>query len=374
MNDAALVGRLLDEYHERRSVAPADVAVIAGSEHEARVSYRLRQPDKPVQVIRAFRADVGVPAHVRGTDNQTVADWLLERARVLVLLESAGYPAPRPVRTRTGELVGLAGPWLTWATTFVVGGVTQPTRDQLRGLGAALGWLHEVAVTPAGSAVGSLGPVSSPVGSPVGPVGARDPVGLSPRHPAVAVPATLARLDAVAGNVPAAWQSMYATFRQTAEAVRDAAGSVPETLVHGEAWARNAVEESDGRVTLIDWETGGLGLAVLDLGHCLLECHLDSAVPDDRPQAWLISPDEDRIAAVAAGYASIRELSPAELALLPDAVRFSVAVAGAIHFDLALSAGVTGPTMDARLACLQNRLGVADEVAQMARRYIALST
>jgi len=374
VKDAALVGRLLAEYHERRLVAPDGVAVVAGSVQEARVSYRLRLPGRPAQVIRAFRADVGVPAHARGASNQIMADWLLERARVLVLLESAGYPAPRPVRTRTGELVGLAGPWLTWATTFVAGGVIQPTRDQLRALGTALGWLHEIAVTPAGSAVGSLGPVASPVGSPVGPVGARDPVGMSPRHPAVAVPATMARLDAVAGKVPAAWQSMYATFRQTAEAVRDLAGSVPETLVHGAAWARNAVEESDGRVTLIDWETSGLGLAVLDLGYCLLECHLDSAVPDDRPQAWLISPDEDRIAAVATGYASIRELSATELALLPDAVRFSVAVAGAIHFELALSGGVTGPTMDGRLACLQNRLSVADEVARVARRYISLST
>ncbi len=107
--------------------------------------------------------------------------------------------------------------------------------------------------------------------------------------------------------------------RRTALAVAQAAGTVPECVVHGDVWARNAVQAGpDGPVTLIDWETGGLGLAILDLGNCLMECHLDAAVPDTEPEAWLISPDEDRIAAVARGYSSVRALSAAELDLLPD--------------------------------------------------------
>jgi hypothetical protein len=32
-------------------------------------------------------------------------------------LAAAGYGAPRPVCARTGELVGESGPWLTWATS-----------------------------------------------------------------------------------------------------------------------------------------------------------------------------------------------------------------------------------------------------------------
>jgi Ser/Thr protein kinase RdoA (MazF antagonist) len=163
---------------------------------------------------------------------------------------------------------------------------------------------------------------------------------------------------------------MYAAFRQAVITVQDAADSMPETLVHGGVWARNAVQPPGGPVTLIDWEAGGLGLAVLDLAHCLLECHLDSAVPDDQPDAWLISPDEDRIAAVADGYVSMRSLSEAELSLLPAAVKFAPAAVGAVHLELALLDSVTGPVMDARLARLQNRMAVADDVATLALSHL----
>ena len=64
--------------------------------------------------------------------------------------------------------------------TYVARSVLTPTLNQLRALGEALGRLHRVVA-------GGRGP------------------SLSPRHPAVAVPMTLARLDAVADRVPGEW-------------------------------------------------------------------------------------------------------------------------------------------------------------------------
>ena len=345
MSDAQVIGRLLDEYHER-SVAPSDIEIVAGSVHEARITYWLRAVSGGAQLVRAYRCDSAVPVHARGPFTETVTDWLLGRAETLDALAAAGYVAPRPVLTRTGELIAVAGPWLGWATTYIPGSVIQPTPDQLSSLGSALASLHRVIVGGSGRR-------------------------LSSRHPALAVPMTLARLDAVAEMLPAEWSSMAAAFRQTVLAVATAAPAAPETVVHGDVWARNAVEvAADGSVVLIDWESSGIGLAVLDLGSALLECHLDSGVPDLLPGAWLISPDESRIAAIARGYSSVRGLSRAELALLPDAVRFATAVVGAIHFELALVEGVSGPTMDARLARLQNRLDVAEDVATLALRHL----
>jgi Ser/Thr protein kinase RdoA (MazF antagonist) len=348
VTDAAVAGRLLDEYHERL-IEPSCVRVLGGSEHQARITYQVRQPDGSAQVIRAFRADEPVPVHGRDVAGENVAEWLIGRARTLAVLSNSAYPAPRPVRTRTGELVGVAGPWLTWATTHVPGPVVTPTLGQLRQVGAALGHLHSVAALRGGDRIGD------------------GPPGLASRHPSVAVPASLARLDRVESRLPAPWRPLHSECRTVLTSVAEAAGSVAESVVHGDAWARNVVQSSPSRVTFVDWETGGLGLAVVDLGNSLLECHLDPDLPDDEPSRWLIEPSADWIAAVASGYARVRALSTPELGLLPSAVKFSAAVAGSVHFDAALTDGAAGPAVDARIALLENRLGVAEEVAAIAR-------
>jgi Ser/Thr protein kinase RdoA (MazF antagonist) len=348
VTDAAVVGRLLAEYHERR-IAPWRIRVLAGSEHEPRVSYLIALPDGTRQVIRAFRGDEPAALNGQSMTGESVADWLTGRARTLALLADVAYPAPRPVRTRTGELIGVAGPWLSWATTLAAGPVIQPTLSQLRQVGAALGHLHSVALLPGGDRIGD------------------GPPGLASRHPSVALPASRARLDRSAAALPDEWRPVHAACRAVLDAVAAETGTVPETIVHGDVWARNVVQSSPSGVTLIDWETGGRGLAVLDLGNALVGCHLDAALPDDRPERWLIKPSPDRIRALAEGYVHIRMPSTTELELLPAAAAFAAAVAGSVHYELALTDGVAGPTMDARLARLENRLAVADEIATLAR-------
>src|SRR5215469_7786772 len=242
MTDAAVAGRLLDEYHDRLA-GPAGIRLLGGSEHQSRITYRVILPDGEAQVIRAFRADEPVPVHGRDVAGENLAAWLTGRARTLAVLADAAYPAPRPVRTRTGELVGVTGPWLTWATTYVPGPVVVPSLDQLRQVGAALGHLHSVAALRGGDRIGD------------------GPPGLASRHPALAGPASLARLNRIASRLPAAWRPLYEDCRTVLETVAEAADSVPETIVHGDVWARNAVQSSRSGVTFVDWETGGIGLA-----------------------------------------------------------------------------------------------------------------
>src|SRR5215469_13211664 len=251
MTDAAVAGRLLDEYHERL-IEASSIRVLGGSEHQSRVTYQVTQPDGSAQIIRAFRADEPVPAHGRDVAGENVAGWLTGLARTLAVLADAAYAAPRPVRTRTGELVGVAGPWLTWATTYVPGAVMTPTVGQLRQMGAALGHLHSVAALRGGDRIGD------------------GPPGLASRHPAVAVPASLARLDRVESRLPPAWRSLHGECRSVLTAVARASGTVLESVVHSDVRARNAVQSSPSAVTFVDWETSGLGLAVVDLGNALL--------------------------------------------------------------------------------------------------------
>ena len=152
--------------------------------------------------------------------------------------------------------------------------------------------------------------------------------------------------------------------------VRQRAPALPYSVVHGDPWAGNAIHTAEDQVTLIDWENAGLGLPLLDLGFCLLECHLDVGPPGNQPSAWHIPPDGNRIAAIVAGYSRWRRLQPAEKDLLLEGIRFPVAYVGAIHFEQALLGGVRGRSMDVRLERLRNRLAVSDAVADLARRYI----
>jgi Ser/Thr protein kinase RdoA (MazF antagonist) len=340
VTDAAVVGRILHEYR----LDPASVRRYQGSVSGTEVGYRLRQPGGGVVLVRAYRADVLLAPHLRGWGTASITDWLQGRAATLDWLAAQGYPAPRVVATREGDPIGVAGAWLTWATSDIPGRTLPAGAAHSELLGAALGRLHALGPAP------GVGPASW--------------------HPAAAVPAALGRLDAVALMLPGEWRALHAQFRSALLAVRDASGRLPMAVVHGDAWPGNAVVTAAGEVVLIDWENGGLGLPVVDLGYCLLECHLDAGPPAGAPQAWHISPDPGRIAAVLDGYARWRRLDDAERAILADGIRFAAAYIGTIHFEQALLGGVASPAMDARLGRLHNRIAVSQAVADLAARHL----
>jgi Ser/Thr protein kinase RdoA (MazF antagonist) len=346
VTDAAVVGRILREYR----LDPASVRRYHGSVSGTEVGYRMRQPDGDVVLVRAYRCDVLLAPHLRGCGTASITDWLQGRAATLEWLAAQGYPAPRVVATREGDLIGVAGAWLTWATTYIPGRALAPRGGQSGLLGAALGRLHSL-------------------GAPPGPAAGMAP-GLAPWHPATGIPATLRRLDAVAPMLPGKWRPLHEQFRRTLLAVRQAAPSLPLAVVHCDAWPGNAVVTGDGEVTLIDWEYGGAGLPVLDLGQCLLECHFDPDLPPGQPGAWHIEPDPGRIGAVLDGYARWRRLDDAERAALAEAIRFGPAYAGAIHFERVLIDGVSGTTMDARLTRLRNWIAVSRPIADLAARHL----
>ena len=340
VTDAAVVGRILREYR----LGPVSVRRYHGSVSGTEVGYRLRQPGGAVVLVRAYRCDVLLAPHFRGCGTASVTQWLQGRAATLDWLAAQGYPAPRVIATREGDPIAVAGPWLTLATSDIPGRVLPPGSASSGMLGAALGRLH------------ALGPAPG--------------VGLASWHPAAAVPAALGRLDAVAPILPGEWRPLHAQLRRTLLTVRDAAAGLPVAVVHGDPWPGNVVLTGAGEAVLIDWENGGLGLPVVDLGYSLLEGHLDVGLPAGVPEARHIAPDPGRIAAVLDGYARWRRLDDAERAALPEGIRFAAAYIGAIHFEQALLGGVTGPAMDARLGRLRNRIAVSQTIADIAARHL----
>ena len=216
MTDAAVVGRILREYHET-GIEPAGIRRLAGSVRGTRVTYHLGSPAGSGLVVRALRTDVPLAGQF-GRGTMAATDWLCGRAATLRWLEDRAYPAPRVIRTHSGDLVGLAGVWATLATTYVAGTPLRPYTGQLRLLGEALGQLHALDASTFAdetSAVGSGAAVERTLW-----------------HPETAIPAALARLEAVQSMVPADQRPLLEQLRAVLLEVQRRTSLLPTAVVH----------------------------------------------------------------------------------------------------------------------------------------------
>lgn len=355
VDEIALLTTLLQAYDAMENITLRQLSESSFS--EGTLVYHVRHRDGSVRVARGYRRDRPVTELFRyfypWATNDAV-DWVATRAATLLCLEQQNYPAPQVVRTRSGALLSTTPAWCLLLTTFIEGAVLQPTLEQLRLLGASLGHLH------------TLNPEQIVVQSSI--------PGKSYWDTAQTFPTIQAHLKSVERQLPVEWELLHSEFVRVLQHLQQSSDLI-QTLIHGDVWAANAVQISPDQVLLIDWETGGRGSALLDLGRFLLECHLDSNLPPDVPLAWHIQPAADRIAAVVAGYAQQRLPSPAELDILLDAIRFGIVFIGTLHFTQALQSETRSAAwqrgMERRLARLQNRWQVSAEIATLARERFA---
>ncbi|HLG61090.1 MAG TPA: phosphotransferase [Ktedonosporobacter sp.] len=286
--------------------------------------YHVELGDHVSWVLRAFRQDKG-------------ENWLVKPAAMLLFLKELKHPAPRVVRTHSGEVVGVVNGWWTFMTTFIEGTLADSSIRSLRALAGRTAELHMLDLDRAASTT--------------------PPIQASWKHPQQAVPECLQLLDQLRDQVPSELQPFYDEVSATLERMQQA--SLPVTLIHGDCCPGNAVQTPDGDIVLIDWDGAGYGPPVLDIGSLLLTCHFD------QPQFPLITPDPSLIAAVVEGYCQQRLLSQAELEILVDAVRFN----SAFHFARNLQSILQDNWREnLGLQKLRIRYDVAEEIAVIARR------
>jgi hypothetical protein len=102
------------------------------------MAFLVRLPGSPAWVLRAARSGSPVGDHLCGCAANGQRELAYSRMATLLRLEDLGYPAPRAVRTRDGELIAELNGWCVRAATYIDGTVIRPALDQLRLLGAAL--------------------------------------------------------------------------------------------------------------------------------------------------------------------------------------------------------------------------------------------
>lgn len=305
---------LVERCYPRRLAA---LESIAHYTFDDRVICRVRFSSGPPGLLRAHTGDV--------------TDWFLAQARTLDWLDAQGFPAPRVIRTTGGESIASHDGWTGLLLTFVDGEAAGCAAPELEAIGEYAAALH---CLPAG------------------------PVGPSRLNPSGAMLARLPQLEEAADRVPGAVRSFH---RSAVEIVRRlAAGDrPPAAMLHGDCYPANAVRAPGGQIVMVDWEGAGRGPAVFEVAYLLLACHMD------RPQLPAIRADPERIAAVARGYSRLRRLTDAELAWLPDAVRYDV-VQRAVHAG-SFDAGEDRWLEDLWLRKTLARHAVSDEIGEIAR-------
>src|SRR6266702_6218656 len=143
MNEPTFFLALLHEHYQVDAVTLERLS--ESSFVEGYLVYRIQHPNGLSWIARLYRRNRPVPDWFRyfyPWSTHDASDWLLTRAATLIGLEEQGYPAPNVIRTRTGHLMAMTDEWCILITTFIEGTVLQPTLEQLRLLGAALGHLH----------------------------------------------------------------------------------------------------------------------------------------------------------------------------------------------------------------------------------------
>jgi len=310
---------------------------------DARAVFQVQLTNGTSWVLRAYQRTRPVPDWLIGCAADTTPAWLASRAATLRYLAQQQYPAPRLVATHTGASIAETDSWCMLMTTFIDGQLTDPTPTTLFGMAAALGRLHHLGRADPATMVRETGK--------------------SWWYPTIAIPTALQQYADLADTLPPEWRTTVDAFCATLHVIHTHQDTLPRAIIHGDGWAGNAVQTATRDMIFIDWEPSGQGIAILDLGRLLLQCHQDLATPLTTP----IKPTAWRVNAVIEGYCSARMPTVTERAVLLDAIRFGVAFGAATHFTSAKRADWE-PRQPERLTRRQRWFAVCERIADLAQK------
>jgi Ser/Thr protein kinase RdoA (MazF antagonist) len=321
-----LTALLREEYGNQE----VDIQPLHRHADEDRGVYRIHSPSSPIGVLRTLR-------------QSNVTTVLLKQATILEYLARCGYSAPRPIMTLTRKPVSSHQGWNALFTTFIEGTSADFSYESLSSLGTCLGRLHklseQVMMGTAASAIqilpGSRFQLSS------------------------AIPYALGKLLPEAHRVPMEIWPLYRGLIETLHRIQQTV-NLPITLIHADGQPHHAICTAGGEMILTNWSGAGMGPAILDVSHLLLVSHLE------KPDCPSIQPDAQAIAAVVQGYCQQRALTDQEHAVLPDAVRFGIALCSAQYLPTILNGQWR---KSAQLQTLQACYNVSADIASLALHY-----
>lgn len=259
---------------------------------------------------------------------------VIQTANLLQWLEHHHYPAPRLVLTHDHKLVGFLNGWVSLLLSYIDGVVFDVHSGDFARLGFTLAQLHTL------------------------PLAHVDRFPRSRCDPAWLQTQAAQQLATDNEQIDPCFQPLLRTLRDSLSPF--ASQNTPRCLTHGDCWYKNAIQTRDGTVVLIDWDCGGVGLPILDVGYLLLTAHYDLTRP------FQITADAQKIHAILHGYQCARPIRKTEWAQMQSAIQFILAFQVGEHIAEQQSIA----SDDLFLQKVQSRLAASIEIAQIAQQAI----
>jgi homoserine kinase type II len=220
------------------------------------------------------------------------------RHRLLAWLRSRGFPGPRIVPARSGDMAVEVDGRLFEVYTFIDGDEFNPDRPaHLSGAGTVLARYHRAIE-----------------GFPDAPTD-------GPRYTPGSIMGLTERLMQrdLMGELtePLSWYDRRAA--ELRKALPDAAyAALPHVLIHGDMHRDNLIFRGDTVAALIDFDQVTVDARIVDLADALVDLAVGDAPPDWFPWGVYAGPlDERRSRLLLEGYTMIAPLTPAERHALP---------------------------------------------------------
>lgn len=273
--------------------------------------------------------------HLATTNDQAM---LNELGQLLRFFEEVNYPAERVIPTIEGAMFATVGDRTLFMTTYLSGTPLDYSPTSFALLGMALGRLH------------ALKPMLTYTPPQAGML------------PAGELAFARQQLASIEHAVPDYALNQY-QWLDTALSSITYGSDLPVTLIHNDCHPANALLNSPGQATLLDWEGAGMGPASIDVGFLLTNC--DGKAPWDPITEASFQAEDTLIHTAIEGYCLHHHLALAELDYLPDAIRFRSLVFGTVSFVKAIK-------RHEDIAFSQQwwrRYTLAEEIADKARMY-----
>jgi len=238
----------------------------------------------------------GYSGVLRLNRDEQATEWYEATARVLFLLESLDFPAPRVLPNRHNTCVSSLTGWVGLMTSYIPGEILTPAPPKLATLAQVVAELHSMSFPPTANVAGLRQARWSLEGF---------------------TPTKVSLLRQVQ-FIPGELSAVFDGFAGAIERLERIATQLPVYLVHGDSWFMNAVQ-SAGNTILIDWDNSGLGFPVFDLAYLLLTSHYNVK----RPLEVIL--DRDKIRSIVEHYVDRRQVLAVEQEVLLDAMRFCLA-------------------------------------------------